>query len=62
MLIIDAPSPNRAPRHQPISAIVLHDTGGKTAASALAWFARTESAGTMPESGSATPLGVPPRS
>lgn len=34
-----AGSPHQSPRRVPISAIVIHDTGGKTAASALSWFA-----------------------
>ena len=43
MTILESPSPNHAPRRSPISAVVLHDTGGKTAAGALAWFAKIES-------------------
>lgn len=41
MTIVERPSPNRSPRKPgtPISAIVLHDTGGKNAEGALSWFA-----------------------
>lgn len=40
MTIIQSPSPNRRPRRPDtkIDCIVLHDTGGKTAAGTLAWF------------------------
>ncbi len=41
MIEVPAPSPNRAsrpPSGWPPQAVVIHDTGGKTAAGTLAWF------------------------
>jgi N-acetylmuramoyl-L-alanine amidase len=36
-------SPHSSIRKAPISAIIIHDTAGRTAHSALSWFARAES-------------------
>jgi N-acetylmuramoyl-L-alanine amidase len=38
MTIIERASPNQSVRSASISAIVIHDTAGKTAESALTWF------------------------
>lgn len=39
MNTIPAPCSHHGPKARPFTAILLHDTGGKTAKSALAWFA-----------------------
>jgi len=36
-------SPHFSPRGKPITAVVLHDTGGKTAEGSLTWFENPES-------------------
>lgn len=40
---IEFPSPHFSDRHNLISAIVIHDTGGKTALGTLRWFAHPDS-------------------
>jgi N-acetylmuramoyl-L-alanine amidase len=36
--MINAPSPNKSPRHKSITAIILHDTASNSAESALNWM------------------------
>ena len=43
MMIEELPSPNKSKRLKPMTAIVIHDTGGKTAKGALEWMCSPKS-------------------